>query len=490
MPTITSKDLEPVDSLTIPDPVTPKDPSPLAQASIESLLTASNAPAPEEQQRGDIISQILQTQNVLSGESGRKKTLEEEAGLPGQEQEVNSVVNQLKGLQRESLAIPLEIQQMAQGRGMTAAGVAPIQAGRLRENAIKTLQLASYGDVLMGRLADARKKVADAIEAEFAPERARLETLKQLYQFNKDALDRVDKKRAENLRILIDERNRILTAKENERTLTYNLSLEAARSGAPQDVIEAMRNTTPDRAMGIAAQYLGADFKRRMEQQAFDNGIKTREMAIKEADAALSRRVSLLALAQGGDKAAISELGYDPNNLPLTPEEVTSYERQQNTMQRDIDILNNLLLNDTGLEAAGGLVQQNGFFGTTAHTVFEAPLGPLGAAYAASKKQDFLSDAGYVVKNLTFKKMQELADQGIKLTPVSERELKAMGDASDALVSAARYDEGGNLTGFNMSEDKVRQQLKLILTHYQNAKDDITVNLMLSDEDRKQIIGL
>lgn len=482
---ITSDALKPTESLTIPDPVTPKDPSPLATSSIEGLLAAYNAPTKEEEQQGDIISQILNTQDVLGTQATRRKTLEEQAGLPGQRQEVQNIVNQLQGLGKEAMAIPLQIQQEALGRGVTAAGMAPIQSARLRENAIKSLTLAAIGQTLQGNLTLAETNITNALEAEFAPERAKLETLKQIYQFNKDALERIDKKRAENLNILINERERIINAKEAERKLTYDLSLEAARSGAPMSVIEQMRSTTPDRAMGIAAKYLGAEFKQRMEQQAFENGLKTREMQIKEAEYGLNRRLTMLNLAKAGDAAAIKELGYDPNDLPLTPEEVTSFEEQQNLMQRDIDILNNLLLNDAGIEASGGLLR-----GGVPGAILEAPLGPLGAAYSTAKKQDFLADAGYVIKNITFKKMQELAEQGIKLTPVSERELKAMGDAADALVSAADYDEAGNLRGFRMSEDKMREQFRMILKHYQNAKDDISVNLMLSDEDRKAIIAL
>src|SRR3990167_7476574 len=56
---ITSEQLAPTESLTLPPPQPTKDYNSLASASIEGLLGASNAPAPEEQKVLDFQKQIL-----------------------------------------------------------------------------------------------------------------------------------------------------------------------------------------------------------------------------------------------------------------------------------------------------------------------------------------------------------------------------------------------------------------------------------------------
>ena len=224
---ITSEQLTPTESLTLPPQQSTRDFSHVASASIEGLLGAINALTPEEQKGLDFQNQILDLTRSLGGESARKTELETQQGVTQQRTDLQAVIGQLQGLQKEALAIPLQIQQEFAGRGVTTAGVAPIQAGRLRENAIKSLELAAIGQTLQGNLQLAETTIQNALDAEFEPKRLELEIVKQQYLMNKDTLERIDKKRADNLNLLLNERTRILNENKEDKSIGSAMAASA-----------------------------------------------------------------------------------------------------------------------------------------------------------------------------------------------------------------------------------------------------------------------
>jgi hypothetical protein len=248
-----------------------------------------------------------------------------------------------------------------------------------------------------------------------------------------------------------------------------------------------MANTTPEEAMSIGAQYLGEEFRQKARQQAFENGLKTRQMALQEAEFNLSERKNLLALAELGDRGAIAQLGYDPKDVPLSPDKIVALEDRISTIDRDTGIINGLLTNNIGLEKSAGLLRGQGAIAGTVGAITEGGLGIGTLPYNLSKRNDFLTDAKYIVNNLTFEKFRELASMGVKLTPVSNAEIKLIGESSGALASAAEYDEAGNLTGFKMSEDKLRAELRKISTSMNKLKSQLSAELYLPKEDRDEI---
>ena len=257
---ITSEQLAPTESLTLPPPQPTRDYSPLASASIEGLLGAFNTPAPEEQKGLDFQNQILDLTRSLGGETQRKQELEAQQGVTQQRTDLQAIVGQLQGLQKEALAIPLQIQQEFAGRGVTAAGVAPIQTGRLRENAIKSLGLAAIGQTLQGNLQLAESSIESAIEAEYAPKKQELEILKQQYELNRESLERTDKKRADALNILLKERERVINDRREDSKMKLQLTVQAASNSAnpaPLSVLEAARSSeTPLEALSYLSPYL------------------------------------------------------------------------------------------------------------------------------------------------------------------------------------------------------------------------------------------
>jgi len=167
----------------------------------------------------------------LGGEAQSRRDLEASTGLDAKRKDLQDVINQLTSLSREKQAIPLKVQEEFAGRGATKGGVAPIETARLRRNTIEALGLSAIGATLQGNIALAEKGIQDALDAEFEPERLKLEQLQQLYAFNKDTLEREDKKRADNLQMVLSERARLLSIQEADKDAIYNLALTAQQAG-------------------------------------------------------------------------------------------------------------------------------------------------------------------------------------------------------------------------------------------------------------------
>ena len=120
-------------SAPAPDPA-PTTPIPDSQSRIESILAklgiTSTVPAPPidyvaERQKIREQEQIEQKQKAYSEASAKL------AGLTAQQQ----------ALQVQAQYIPEAMQQQAEGRGITAGGLAPLTAGELRKNALAMLPI-------------------------------------------------------------------------------------------------------------------------------------------------------------------------------------------------------------------------------------------------------------------------------------------------------------------------------------------------------------
>ena len=129
---------------------------------------------PEEKKAQDYSSKLIDYSSQLLGESQFKSEQEKNAGLSELETTQDDLTSQLKGLIAESKAIPLQIQEEFKGRGATAGGVAPIETGRLRENAIKSLSVSSQLDAIGGKITSALRKVDRAVAEKYDPIREQI----------------------------------------------------------------------------------------------------------------------------------------------------------------------------------------------------------------------------------------------------------------------------------------------------------------------------
>lgn len=248
-------------------PETPQDPN--YQAVISSIPQFDfSAYDKAVQTQDDFSKQLLAIAESFGGRESKQLSAEQTAGLPAQRQQLQDVMGQLQTLQKESAAIPIRLQEEAAGRGITEGGLAPIQAGELRKNAIRALGLSAIGQTLQGNIALAQQQVDRAIDIEFGQEEAKLNYLKTAYEMNKDVLNREDKKRAEALQIQLAERERILNDKKEDMRMKFGVIQQAAQGGADNVTLEKMRLArSKEEALAIGGFYLGSEFREKVRQQ-------------------------------------------------------------------------------------------------------------------------------------------------------------------------------------------------------------------------------
>src|SRR3990167_10571795 len=150
-PTINSAALTPTSVLPYTAPKT-QPVYPVAGLNNETVLQ----PTAPEIQADEFTTQLQALNQQLIGQSAFTVEQEKAQKIPELQKTQTDLSAQLKGLQNEALAIPLQLQQEAAGRGITVGGLAPIQTGQLRENAIKALTISSLLESSRGNLATAQ----------------------------------------------------------------------------------------------------------------------------------------------------------------------------------------------------------------------------------------------------------------------------------------------------------------------------------------------
>lgn len=243
----TSKSI-PVSSLTTSEKpiITPEVPTlpnaeNLANFSIADL-TATPAPTATANQKTATMDYLKGLYEKTFGKSADQQAMEAQAGIPQRTAELTKAINDFRTttaeqnqLIQEQGAIPLALQEQVQGRGVTAGGLAPIQAGELRKNAIKQYQVTSKGLFQQAIVANLREDIAGAqaniekaISYKYAPIEQEIAYLKDVVLPDlKDSLSKEDKKREQDLQIRLNERTRLLNNAKEDSTAGANLALTA-----------------------------------------------------------------------------------------------------------------------------------------------------------------------------------------------------------------------------------------------------------------------
>lgn len=465
---LTSDNLSSGGSLTLPSSPPPTDFRATTQSSLDQLLASFNVATKEEQAQDDLSSQILRSISTLGGEKTRGLELEKEAGLPVQRQELQNVINQLQGLQKEAAAIPLQIQQDFQGLGATRGGVQPIQTARLRENAIKSLGLAAIGQTLQGNVALAESSIQRALDAEFEPEKTKLDLLKQAYDFNKDRLERVDKRRADTLNLLIKERERILEDEKNNKEEIYKIGSVATKYGAPQRVVQQIFSAkSREEAVALASQYLvdpAAKFE--LESARLDNVLKKAQIN------KIQRETALLGEMSDSERKAQQELLANAKTaIPLLEDKVS---------------LIGTLKSHPGLETRVGPSR----YARQGYLVGIPGLGGFGkslkatAADATGKGQAFAGGVHQLTAKETLDSLLSLKRAGGTLGALNEGERITLQNAATKLNDWEVKDGKGNGTGYwNISESEFLRELETIQRLANVAVTQARGSLFSSEED-------
>ena len=173
-----------------------------------SLMDLTKTQAPTE----DWFSKFLSTDQAPASLSDEYSNLYGQSGLEAKQadviakqtaqkqaqNELNLINAQLQGLQTESQAIPIKLQQEATGRGITAGGLAPIQTAQLRDLALRALPLQAQAYVASAKATAAQgdtetaQQILNAAQGKFDQLFSiRSQDIENQYNYKKEQRDRV-----------------------------------------------------------------------------------------------------------------------------------------------------------------------------------------------------------------------------------------------------------------------------------------------------------
>lgn len=185
-----------------------------------------------EQQAQDLTSQIQSLNDSLTGQSDYRAQQEAQQGISAKNQTITDLTSRLTALKNEALAIPLQLQQDATGRGVTTGGLQPIQTAALRNNAIQSLSTNSLLEAAQGNLASAMNMVDRAVAQKYDPikEQIAAKTANLDLILKSPAYTLADKNRAAQQKAIQDAQSRALDQQKEDYGAAQALAAAAVKN--------------------------------------------------------------------------------------------------------------------------------------------------------------------------------------------------------------------------------------------------------------------
>ena len=226
--TITPNSLKPATTI---DFQTPEEPTVFPVADLD-VTPPATLTAPEQEAQG-ITEQLQSLTGSLVGESSFRADQEKEQGLQDLQTTQTDLTAQLKAIQNEAKAIPLQLQQESEGRGITTGGLQPLQTARLRTNAIQALSVNSLLEASRGNISTAQSFVDRAVAQKYDPirEEIAVKTANLNLIINSPEYTLADKNRANKMKQVLEERQSRINEEEATELAVKNLAITAAQQG-------------------------------------------------------------------------------------------------------------------------------------------------------------------------------------------------------------------------------------------------------------------
>lgn len=250
------------------DVVQPQYPIPYNISALSFPLTQA------ESQEQDLNQRLQKLSLTLAGKETESLSAENQYGIPQIVQTQNDLTAQLnslkieqQSLQNQAQGIPFAQQEAATGRGVTAAGIAPLTAAEERKNTLQQIGITSQAltvaaqlSATQGQLANAQYLAERSIRERFAPYEAEYEALSRNLQLIKSSPLAKAQEQAKALQIqqILDAQKAQIDQQRDNLSMVQKIALEVAATGkAPATFLDFLsKQTDPIQAYQLAAPYL------------------------------------------------------------------------------------------------------------------------------------------------------------------------------------------------------------------------------------------
>lgn len=292
------------DSIKPQTPIPYNSPVPTPAFNVSSIDTTTPTPAitatPKEMEADALSKKIQSLNDSFANKSVDQTAADTAAGIPDLQTTYDDLSTQLKGLQKEALAIPLQLQNDAIGRGVTTQALAGETAASQRENAVKALNVSVLLDSAQGKLTNAQAKADKAVAQKYDPIQAQITAAKSNLDLilNSAEYSVQDKNRAQAQLDIQNAKQRELDKQKTNYSTIQAMAAAAVKNAAGNpaatQAAQAALNLDPN-----SGNYLVQAFSMLAPYQtdATEVASKLADLHIKQAEAANASALSAADLA-------------------------------------------------------------------------------------------------------------------------------------------------------------------------------------------------
>jgi len=469
---------------------------------VNGSLQSAEAQATAEAQRqkdayNSANTDLAKLQSELGGKSADINAAYNQVDQNGNS--VNTLASKLRQLSAQSQAlgyqktiIPSQLQNNAAGTGATDRGLAPIEAGQLRNNMIQQATIAMQAAVINADYQSAKGYADQIVDAKYEQRLADIEAKKTNINNIMFNLTDAQKKQADaTLQRLNKEQRDYEDLKANEKSIS-DMVIQASSQNAPQDLVaKAKEAKSPSEAAMILGQYAGDYY----EVEKIKAEIKKMNAEASKTAAEASRARS----SSGGSSSSAVSVGVNGKvlsaNSPadawlaqynagaMSLEDIytkigssKSAEVVKNELARKIaDQGGKRVIPEDDAQIMGINDQITNIDDLLRGDGFGSIVGVVQGGYGIipdkhnTGKQDVLAIAQNLISNQTLQALADAKSKGITFGALSDAELNTVAATASKLASKAVKDDKGKVTGFTGSEDALKADLLKLKTLLQKS---------------------
>ena len=409
---------------------TPPIPTPTASTEAETTQTC-------------LMSRFQTLSEKLFGKQQVQAQAEQAQGIPQKVQVFNDIQSQINQLQNEANAAVIKAQTVGETTSFGNAQIAQIE----RDRTVKALGLNSLLYAAQGNLATAQMMADKAVAAEFGSAEAEIGYIRDFLDMNEKVLSREDKKKADALKIQLDERTRIIEEKKAEKKAINSIAIEAAQAGADASLLNKIQNATSQQeALRIASSdpmlFQWAAQKQR-EQVELDLQLKREQIAKIQKEGKGADLNEVLSVAEA--KSLGVPYGTTKGQAMLKAGLGQGTEFQKAEAKGNIDLIEGIAKH-TYLDTAVGPSKITRFSLTDVFT---------------GGKSDFIAGVEQLRSQLTLDSLIQAKDRGATFGALSDSELKILSSSASKLGTWA-ITKDGNVVVYKASEKSFKDEINKI----------------------------
>lgn len=218
---------------------------------LESQLTLAGQKTPEEATKTKLQEDFATTAgDIKTAKTAAIKQGQQTYDLEGNTKNFQDISTTIAKKTAEFNAADIA----QEGKVGSAASIYGRQALIQRQKAVELAGLSAVAEAYRGNITLATDTIEKAVNAEYKPQEDYLANLKTQLDFSYKDMDAAEKKKADQLKLVADERTNLIEKEKNEKIAINKIMLDAAKGGADSETIKKIQGVkTEAEAIEIAA---------------------------------------------------------------------------------------------------------------------------------------------------------------------------------------------------------------------------------------------